>query len=154
MHRLTIMGDFGRRAVAPSLAICAFALGGCAEASTTERVPPQRPSAAELPTSYRFELTSSCGERNFLGRYRIVVRDGVVETVEPLRPIGAYQPPPEAVPTGADLLAMAEDAGPGSIVDLVVDPDGFPVSLRIDHVPNATDDETCYEVGALKRLDD
>ena len=31
----------------------------------------------------------------------------------------------------------------------MVDPEGVPVSLSIDHVPSAVDDEECYAVSRL-----
>ena len=80
------------------------------------------PSA--IPDSYRYVIESSCGERGFLGRYRVVVRDGAVVSVKNLNDDYPYQPDFAEVPT-----------------------------LEIDHVPNAIDDEECYEVSALKIID-
>ncbi|MCW2766935.1 MAG: hypothetical protein JWO11_2894 [Nocardioides sp.] len=104
-----------------------------------------------LPTSYEYVLTSSCGERGFLGDYRVVVRDEAVVTAVGLNKDCPYRPDLAEVPTLADLLAMAKSAAPDAIVDLVVDPEGFPVSLTIDHLPDAIDDEECYEVSELRR---
>jgi hypothetical protein len=104
-----------------------------------------------LPTSYVYVLTSSCGERGFLGDYRVVVRDEAVVNAVGLNKDYPYRPDLAEVPTLADLLAMAKSAAPGATVDLVVDPEGFPVSLTIDHLPDAIDDEECYEVSELRR---
>lgn len=105
--------------------------------------------SAELPLDYTYLLASSCGERALLGDYRVVVRDGDVVEVAGLDPDHPYRPEPQDVPSLADLLRMAEEAEPDAVVELETGPDGIPVSLSIDHVPNGVDDEECYEVSEL-----
>ena len=109
-------------------------------------------SGSTIPDSYRYVLESSCGERGFLGRYRIVVRDGAVASVKNLNDDYPYQPDVAEVPTLAGLLEKAESVGPQAVVDLDLDGAGLPKYLEIDHEPNADDDEECYEVSALEVL--
>ena len=112
---------------------------------------PSAPHSA-IPLSYRYVLESSCGERGFLGRYRVVVRDGVVASTENLNDDYPYRLDLAEVPTLAGLLEKAESAKPQAIVDLVLDGSGRPKSLEIDHLPHADDDEECYPVSALRVL--
>lgn len=122
--------------------------------STTTVRSETTPSTARsaIPHSYRYVLESSCGERGFLGRYRVVVRDGVVTSVKNLNDDYPYQPSLAEVPTLAGLVEKAESAKPRAVVDLVLDGSGVPRSLEIDHIPNAIDDEECYEVSGLRAL--
>lgn len=53
------------------------------------------------------------------------------------------------VPTLTGLVDMAEGADDDAVVDLRVDRQGRPTSLRIDHRPDGIDDEECYEVDDL-----
>lgn len=118
--------------------------------ATSEATPSASRSA--IPDSYRYVLESSCGERGLLGRYRVVVRDGVVASVKNLNHGYPYQPNLAEVPTLAGLVEKAESAGPEAVVDLILDGSGLPKSLEIDHIPDAVDDEECYEVSALRVL--
>ncbi|MCW2766129.1 MAG: hypothetical protein JWO11_2088, partial [Nocardioides sp.] len=65
---------------------------GSPVATTTAPVP-------ALPTSYEYVLTSSCGERGFLGDYRVVVRDEAVVTAVGLNKDYPYRPDLAEVPT-------------------------------------------------------
>jgi Family of unknown function (DUF6174) len=103
-----------------------------------------------MPDSYRYVLESSCGERGFLGRYRVVVRDGAVIWVRNLNDDYPYQPDVAEVPTLAGLVEKAESVRPEAVVSLTLDEAGLPKSLEIDHLPSAIDDEECYEVSALE----
>ncbi|WP_121255127.1 DUF6174 domain-containing protein [Nocardioides ferulae] len=127
---------------------------GCTGEAGTDRgsgasTAPLPAVTAELPTSYRLVLESMCGERSFLGRYRVVVRDGVVRRADPISPT-TYRPDLADVPTLEGLIARAESAGEDAVVDLAVDDEGIPESLTIDHLPDAIDDEECYRVSRLR----
>jgi len=83
----------------------------------------------------------------------VVVRDGVVTAVSRNLNDGyPYQPDAAEVPTLEDLLVKAQSVRPEAVVDLEYDDEGFPESLAIDHIPNADDDEECYEVSHLRLL--
>lgn len=135
-------------------------LGGCAVAADSSPVDTsgeeRSPAAATLtamsyiPTTYRFDVTSSCGERSFLGTYRVSVRAGVVEAARPLDPVNSYLPDPAEVPSLQGMLDMAAGAGPGADVQLLQDPAGLPTHLMIDHLPDAVDDEECYEITNIR----
>lgn len=125
---------------------------GSPSSIVTSEATPSTPRSA-TPHSYQYVLESSCGERGFLGRYRVVVNGGVVASVENLNDDYPYQPKLAEVPTLAGLVEKAESAKPQAVVDLVLDGSGLPRSLEIDHIPNAVDDEECYEVSALRVLD-
>jgi hypothetical protein len=106
-----------------------------------------------VPESYRFVLTSSCGERGLLGDYRVAVHRERVTSVENLNEDYPYQPQPSEIPTLGDLLSMAESAAPQSVVKFLVDGKGLPKQLSLDPVPNGVDDEECYSVTSLEVLD-
>lgn len=106
--------------------------------------------AAPIPASYRYVLTSSCGERSLLGAYDVVVRQGVVTSVENLEKDYPRQPEPAEVPTLADLLDKAESAPPQAVVTLELDDAGLPRFLSVDPMPEAIDDEECYRVSHLE----
>jgi hypothetical protein len=140
----------------PTLALLAglsAALVGCG--SDTSK--PSGPEAAvathgQLPASYRFVLVAACGERQLAGRYRLVVRDGRVVEAGPAGVVRRTGLKLRDFPTLADLLDKAEHADPDAVVDLRVDDVGIPTALRIDHLPQAIDDEECYRVTRLHPL--
>ena len=133
-------------------------LSGCA----TRTVPPvsgepaTAPEAAEWdePADYRFSVTSSCGERAFIGEYRVTVRGGEVAAAETANPdTGEWSPvDPQWLPavlTLGDMLDEVREAEAqrADTVELVTDPaDGHPVEVRVDHDVSAIDDESCYDV--------
>lgn len=105
------------------------------------------------PAVYEFTVESSCGERNFLGRYHVVVRDAEVADVEGLyersRELLEHPEYRALVPTLTDLLAEADEARAdhADVVEVVRDDaTGRPVSIEIDWLENATDDEACYVI--------
>jgi predicted small lipoprotein YifL len=113
-------------------------------------VPPDRRVAGgELPTSYRIVLTSSCGERSLLGRFRLRVRHDRVVDAQPLGESRMAGLRLDDVPTLAGLVDKAKNAEQDAVVDLRIDDAGIPTSLRIDHIPEAIDDEECYRVTGL-----
>lgn len=107
----------------------------------------------EAPAAYEYTLESSCGERNFLGRFHIVVRDDQVVNAEGLdergRELLEHPEYRTLVPTLTDLLDEADQARADNadVVEVVRDDaTGRPVRIDIDWLENATDDEACYEV--------
>lgn len=133
--------------------VAVVAVAGCsAEPDPSDEVTPSV-SRSAIPGSYRYLLESSCGERGLIGRYRVVVRDGVVTSVENLNDDYDYEPSLAEVPTLAGLADKAESAEPEAVVDLVLDGSGLPKSLSIDHLPESIDDEECYDVSELEVLD-
>lgn len=117
---------------------------------TPRRLPAVEPEA--LPSSYRYVLESSCGERTMLGRFRIEVRDDRVVAVRPVGDTSMKGFRRSDLPTLSGLVELATSAEPEAVVDLRLGPHGTPVSLKIDHVPQAIDDEECYRVTRLHRL--
>jgi hypothetical protein len=101
------------------------------------------------PGGYTYEVASSCGERNFIGRFRVHVHSGDVQAVTALD-----QPALSAVvfglevPTLEMLLAEASEAeGAGADrVEIRRGADGTPERIEIDHDTNAIDDEACYVI--------
>lgn len=110
-------------------------------------------TSSYIPTTYRFDITSSCGERGFLGTYRVDVRAGVVEAARPLDRANSYQPDLAEVPSLQGMVDMAAGAEPEADVQLLHDPAGLPTYLMIDHQPEAIDDEECYEIANIRPLD-
>lgn len=95
------------------------------------------------PADYSFVVDSSCGERSFIGRYAVVVRDGEVSRVEALA--GGWDGvTPDQTPTIAEMLASARDAEPSAEVEIAMDEAGVPTWISIDHDLRAIDDEECY----------
>ena len=131
-----------------TLAACATPGGAAAPAASTGS-----PSSGgwQEPAAYSFAVTSSCGERGFLGDYQVIVAGGeVVEAQWRDRTSGAWAPfdQLEAVPTLGDMLEevreASEDPEAGE-VSLETDPvDGHPTAISVDHIENAIDDESCY----------
>ena len=68
-------------------------------------------SAWRPPSSYRFDVSSKCGERSFIGHYRITVDEGQVTSAKALdESAQASLNHESAVPTLQDLLDEAENA--------------------------------------------
>ncbi|MBD8059377.1 hypothetical protein IC607_10400 [Cellulomonas sp. JH27-2] len=136
------------RLLAPGIVL----LGGCASGVTfpdPPQAPPTTTSATSWSTaSYRYTITSSCGERAMLGTYHLTVEDGRITQIEPADPnvqlIDWYE---GDLPTIADLLSRAQAGGDGAPSELVVDPStGVPTRVAFDGDPNAIDDEECYTI--------
>jgi hypothetical protein len=148
-------------ALALALFLTAPALGACgsddsrssgAVESPATRPEKPRPSVDidALPTSYRFVLHATCGERQLSGDYHLVVRDGDVVAARPARSVRLASLHLHDFPTLAGLVEKATNAEPDAVVDLRVDDAGIPTSLSIDHLPDAIDDEECYRVTGLR----
>lgn len=95
------------------------------------------------PADYSFVVDSSCGERSFIGRYAVVVRDGEVSRVEALSK-GWDGVTPDQTPTIAEMLASARDANQSAEVEITVDEAGVPTWISIDHDLRSIDEEECY----------
>jgi hypothetical protein len=130
-----------------TLAACATPGGAAAPAGTTSA------GAWTEPADYSFVVTSPCGERGFLGTYQVVVAGGEVVDSQWRDPAsGAWAPfdQLESVSTLGDMLeevrVASEDPEAGE-VSLETDPaDGHPTSVSVDHIEDAIDDESCYEI--------
>jgi hypothetical protein len=109
-------------------------------------------TTSAIPTTYRFDLTSSCGERGFLGTYRVSVRDGRVVAARPLDPMTTYEPDLGEVPSLQDLADLPSTAPAGAEVRVELDGSGLPLRVEVDNVPAAIDDEECYAVADIRRL--
>lgn len=132
-------------------------LAGCgSDSSSVESAGPPKPvpsvDPAALPTSYRMVLHASCGERQLIGDFDLLVRDGDVVKAGPAPLVRRAALDLRDFPTLADLAHKAEQAGPKAVVDLRLDESGAPRSLTIDHLPDAIDDEECYRVTGLRPL--
>jgi hypothetical protein len=118
----------------------------------------QQPSYAPVwtaPDKYEFDLKSSCGERDLIGRFHIVV-EGRLMSIKGLG--GRHESSGdsrldsrlgEGHPTLDDLLAEAEEArrAGADVVEVKLDPtDGHPTQIDIDYNLNAIDDEACYSI--------
>lgn len=124
-------------------------LAGCSSESGAGSAAPT-PSAGPLTASYAFDLRSSCGERSGLGHFRVTVTDGDVTDVRPLGDSALHGLGPADFPSIDDLEAMVEDAEPGADVEVRRDDHGMLTSLSIDHLPDAINDEECYEVSRFE----
>ena len=144
--------------VAAAIAAIAAFTSGCGDtrvtpepgAANTPSAVPTATTAPPLPESYRYVITSTCGERGFLGQYRVDVQDNEIVAVKNLNADYPYEPRPGDVPTLRDLRAMAESAHPDAVVEYKLDENGYPMSLSLDPIPNGIDDEECYRVSHLQ----
>jgi hypothetical protein len=141
-----------RRTVAQGVlaGVVAWALVACGDASGG--LARTRVDVSTLPTSYSMVLHADCGERQLLGTFRLVVRDGRVVHAAPVRLVRRLGLRLSDFPTLAGLVHKAGHAEEGADVDLRIDRSGLPTSLRIDHDPRAMDDEECYYVTRVRRL--
>lgn len=131
-----------------SLMTLASVLVGCGPAGPDDSV-----RRWDAPSAYAYTVESTCGERNFLGRFHVVVRGGEVADVEGLdarsRELLDQPEHRAAVPTLTEILdeadrARAEDA---DLVEVVRDDaTGRPIRIEIDWLQDATDDEACYDI--------
>lgn len=112
------------------------------------------------PAEYEFVLESTCGERDFLGRYHVVVEgdrvmeaDGLDDYATRLLSSDEHR---ELVPTLSELLREVGDArAQGADVAKVIfdESDGHPVAIEIDWDTDAMDDEACYRVSQFSTPD-
>lgn len=116
----------------------------------------QQPSNAPVwtsPDTYEFDLKSSCGERNLIGRFHIVVENGRLNSVKGLggsdKSLVEFLLESHDIPTLEELLAEADEARrtEADVVEVSLDPsDGHPTQIDIDYNRNAIDDEACYSI--------
>ena len=136
---------------------CTTAGGSASPPGTTPAAESSAPSWADWdePDDYRFTVESSCGERNFLGVYRVTVRGGAVIAADhdARFPGDTVVLPPEElqqVPTLGEMLdeALSATGDPGAgEIEVVTDPaDGHPRTVSVDRLEGATDDESCYVI--------
>ncbi|WIM94315.1 hypothetical protein ACTOB_006332 [Actinoplanes oblitus] len=146
------MADSPQRRTALLTAIAALTLSACGNTlsgTATATRDAVHAAAANLPGAYTYVLTSNCGERALIGRFRITV-DGQVATGEP---VGAeVDPGVTHFPAIAELLAEVDTAGPDAVIGFETDAAGRPARLSIDPLPDATDDEACYTFADIEPM--
>jgi len=128
--------------------------GGCANQVDPGAPAPgaSSPPAWTEPAAYKFTLTSSCGERALIGRFRTRVKSGLVTENEGLDESARRALMlrlSRLVPTLGELEAQAETArkeGADEVVIQVDPADGHPTSITIDPDRNSMDDEECYTI--------
>ena len=135
--------------------------GGGASVPEPAAVPAAQPASAAPPAAkrgwteppaYKFTLTSTCGERALIGRFRVTVASGAVTRTEGLDDAARKALMlrlSKLVPTLGQLLDEAATARRDGADEVVVhvDPrDGHPTSIRIDPSRDAIDDESCYDI--------
>lgn len=140
-----------------------------AAASPSASAQPQSVITWEEPAAYTFvinDLNCGGGERNYIGEWRVEVRDHAVAGVAQVAGGPRRDPPAlDRVPTLGQIVAKVHEAesggdggfggigrpthGPGEPPEFEVetDPmDGHPTRVFIDWVPNGIDDEECYVI--------
>lgn len=144
------MRSFARAAAL--VTIVAALLAGCGRTDPAARPDDDgSPAASDWSTaSYSYSLDSRCGERAFMGVYRVVVEHGAVVSAVPAdatreRPESAEQL--ATFPTIANLMARAQARGAAAPSEYHVDPEtGVPTWISFEGDPNAIDDEECYRI--------
>ena len=105
-----------------------------------------QPTVPDLPGSYRFEMATVCDSPGF-GVYEVAVEDGRVVDSQRKRGTPVRIPPLDDFPTLTELATLARDTEvPQEQVEYRVDAAGVPVSLTLDPILNAVDDEQCWFV--------
>lgn len=104
----------------------------------------------EEPASYVYTMTSSEGERNLIGTFRVTVRDGKVTKAVGLDDSArrVVRQSPGEVPTIGGLLEQLEQARRDNADEAEAEyaPDGHPVRISLDWEKNAIDDEALYVI--------
>ncbi len=143
----TVRGLVLGLAAAGALTAC-----GTAEGAEQEPVANRQAKAWTEPASYTYTVHSTCGERAFLGKFRVSVAAGKVTKAEGLDESGkrwVAEGPKNGVPTLAGLVTEAEDARKRSADVATVDTDPVdlhPTKITIDLSKNSIDDEICYAI--------
>ncbi|MET0523882.1 MAG: DUF6174 domain-containing protein [Nocardioides sp.] len=146
------------RLLAPVLVV--MALGACGAGTgvgandgegevSSPQLDRMREAVDGLAPTYIFDVTSTCGERNLLGSFRVTVVDDQVAEVRPLDGTRLHGLGPDDFPTLADLLDLVDEVGPEADLEVELDEGGLPRQIVIDHVPEAIDDEECYRISNL-----
>lgn len=129
----------------------AVTLAACAEPAVENQAARQT-SAWREPARYAFTVESACGERGFLGRYRLTVAQGKITKADGLDDSAKgwiASGPPAPLPTLAGLVAELEAARKKSadVARIEVDPtDQHPTKITIDPDKGSIDDEVCYTI--------
>jgi hypothetical protein len=126
--------------------------GACAGQSAEVAAPAPAPAPTwTAPAKYAFTLTSDCGERSLIGRFRVTVRDEVAEAegLDDSARGALMLRIADLVPTLSRLEAEAEAARRSGADEVTIerDPaDGHATKITIDTEKNAIDDEACYTI--------
>ncbi|MGW3409270.1 DUF6174 domain-containing protein [Streptomyces sp. NPDC000888] len=111
----------------------------------------------EEPASYVYTLTSSEGERNLIGKFRVTVRFGKVAKAVGLDDSArrVVRQSLDQVPTIGGLLEELEQARRDNADEAEAEyaPDGHPVRISLDWEKNAIDDEALYVISAYTPAD-
>ena len=115
--------------------------------------PGQAPPATWTPPAkYAFVLSSQCGERALIGRFRVTVQDDrVVDSagLDDSSRRALMLRMADLVPTLRKLEQQAETARQAGADEVLIerDPaDAHPTKITIDYETNAIDDEACYTI--------
>lgn len=130
------------------------ALTACGTAEGAEQKPAanRQAKAWTEPARYTFTVESTCGERGFLGKFRVTVEAGTVTKAEGLDEQGkgwVANGPKDGVPSLAGLVAEAENARKqkADVATVDTDPaDLHPTKITIDPSKDSIDDEVCYAI--------
>ena len=139
------------RRLLPYVTVAAL-LGGFANAEPGEPAAAPPPATWTAPGKYAFTLTSECGERALIGRFRVTVQAGKVTGTEGLDDSARRALMlrlANLVPTLQQLEQEAETARRqgAEVVRVERDPaDAHPSRIEIDWSANAIDDEACYTI--------
>jgi len=103
---------------------------------------------------YSFEFRRSCFcPTDFVRPVRIEVLDGTVTSAVYVDTEEAIPTPPTSVPTIDDLFAEIQDAIDGMAFSVIAEYDaeaGYPISVSIDHIEHAIDDEMGLTVASFQ----
>src|SRR5690349_15129916 len=150
------MADTRQRRTAVLTAALALTLCGCGgtpSGTTRKAHDAVRAAAEKLPADYTYVLTSNCGERLLLGTWKIVVHaPGGVASASAVGPDSNPNVSPSDLPTIEQLLSRVGDAAPDAEITFTTDPAGLPEHLTIDPIPQAIDDEECYDFADIRPL--
>jgi uncharacterized protein DUF6174 len=132
-------------------AILLLTLTGACAGQPAEVAAPAPAPTWTAPAKYAFTLTSDCGERALIGRFRVTVRDDVAraEGLDDAARRALMLRVADLVPTLSGLEAEAETARRGGADEVTIErdaADGHATKITIDTERNAVDDEACYTI--------
>ena len=141
------------------LILSSLLLGAALSACTWTEDPPLSTGPIwEEPAAYSYSVSSSCGERTFIGSFTIEVAQGTVVGAEALDQSAEAviaSSDLEALPTVGNLVAEYTSSkfssigieGEADVAIIEFSPeDHHPISITIDYDTDAMDDEACYTV--------
>ncbi len=150
---------FNRPKAVPCLVTALLALTpvGCTDATGPEQdaLAAARARWAQTDASnYVFELQRSCFcAPDFVRPVRIEIRDGLVSSAVYVDTEEPIPTPLTSVPTIDDLFDEIQDAIDGGAFSVIADYDagiGYPISVSIDHIELAIDDEMAFTVSSFQ----